>query len=1797
MISTVRALVGSVCLAVALQAQAPVIRTYAGGFIGDGGLATQAAIYEPRRAVVAPDGTIYIADIPNYRVRRVTTDGRITTYAGTGEAGYTGNGGPATQAQMRDTFGVAMDSRGNVYVSEVLNGVVRRISPDGRISLFAGNGRTEPARNSGIPATATSVGYPKSLAVDRQDNVYICDQDYNFVYRVTPQGVLSVIAGTGRSESSGDNGLAIQASLNSPADVAVDAAGNIYISERLGHRIRRINPQGVITTFAGNGQPGQTPDGIDATFSQFNRPHGLFLIGNELYVADSWNHRIKVIRNGTVTTVAGTTQGFSGDGGPALQARFNEPMGVTADAAGNLIISDTMNRRLRRLTRATGRLDTIAGAGDALLTGDSGPALGAFLLLPSQMYLDPSGSLLVSDPGRSRVRIIDRNGLISTFAGSDVQGSAGDGGPANQAQLNNPNGIAGDGRGTYYIADSRNHRIRRVDSTGRISTFAGTVQGYQGDGGPAAQARFNEPWGVALNTTTGDLFIADTQNHCIRRVDRNGQVSRFAGVCAAAGGFQDGEAATARFNQPRALVVGPDGSVFVADSANNRVRRILNNTVTTYAGNGRTNWYEPLTGDGGPATGSPVQAPSALAIDAAGNLFVCEEAWAYVRRVDARTGIITRYAGRGDYGYAGDEGPALDALLYSPNGLAVDRDGTLYIGDFLSGRVRVVSSPLATTLVTFQTSPPGLRVLVNGREVMHGTQLRWIPGAAQSISAPPTQGSGDTRYVFRRWSSGDAAAQQVTAPAAPLVLTAFFDTQFRLTADRVGEGTLDISPVSAEGGFYPQGATVRLAASPAEGWNFNGFSGDAPSGETEVAVTMSAPRRVVANFAAPAPDLSLSPAALTFRVQQGAAPGAEQLVTVASTGAALNFVPDTGASWLRIAASADVTPAVLRVTVNPAGLAAGTYRAALAAQTPEGTRVQIPVSLEVSPAAVRPELVLSSDLIEVSTAAGTRSETRSVNITSSTGAPVRFGWRVLSGAPFLNLSVPDGASTTPAQLRLDLAPSALAPGTYPARIEVTSPDTATQRQIIAVNLLVRPETPRQLSATVPQLSFRFQQPAAGAGEIPPAQTFDVTANAPATRFFFRAAVAAQQAWLVARVANNELNPLAPAALTVSVNPAGLTPGLYEGAVELRLSAAGDVVARVPVRLEVAAPQTSQISMDRTEVRLSAPAGVAPQPLVWSVNNRGTAPVSVAVSTGDSWVNPVVQRPTAGVGSPAIIRVDPSPVGLPPGVYASTVVVSGGGQSLNVPVVLTVNPAPRALVVPLSSVTLEGRAGAETTGTVELQVTGADVVPFDAAVSTTDGGDWLRLESVPGDVAPGRPARVGLRADGRNLTADVEYFGRVRFTSPLTNNTEEVVIRAMFSSQSQVQVRPAGVILTGGAGREIQVSFLPGTRAAIEPVQDWIRVSSATVELDGNTGVGTFTVQMDPAGLPPGPVRGSVKISFPGRDPVYVGVTGVATAPTGSGASAEISCTANRLLPIFSSSPFGVVARPGVAVQTDVAVVDNCGRIVPGLALAASFSSGDRPVDLQPGADGIWRATWTPRGAPEQDSRVEIRVDAAGPEGTLPVDATQFPLNAVFTSLRSNAPVVDQGTPFASPGLGQRQLAGAPGGRVVIQGQGLADTVIRSNQGAPVLGTTGVTVGGTAVPVIAVSPTTVEIQLPPNLPANVTLPVVISRGRQLSTPERLSIAQEFPVAVGVGAAVSSSPFQTAAPALHVLLTGVSGRNPERLTVKVGDVSCQVQSLQPVRGEPGIFLARVRGCGNVPERLSLETPRVVIARQSR
>ena len=641
---------------------------------GDGGEAVAARLAYPEAVALDGSGALYIADRDNHRIRRVDGAGTITTLAGTGDRGYSGDGGPAVEARLNGPTGIAVDSEGALYIADRDNHRIRRVDGAGTITTVAGTGeRGYSHSENGGPAVEAQLNYPTDVAVDEAGNLYIADTWNRRIRRVDQAGIITTVAGNGGVGFGGGGRPAVRVSLDFPSGVAVDGSGNLYIAESGNGRVFRVDVSGTLTTVAGTGERGYSGDGGPAVEAQLAEPKGVAMdkAGN-LYIADSWNHRIRrVDPGGTLTTVAGTGErGFGGDGGAAATAQLNYPTGVAVDEAGNLYIADRNNHRIRRVDPG-GTITTVAGTGESGYSRDGVPAAGAWLHTPQKVAVDEAGALYIADSGNHRVRRVDPGGTITTVAGVGERGYSGDRGPAAEAWLYHPGGVAVDGSRNLYIADTWNHRIRRVAPSGTITTVA---------------ARLSFPRGVAVDDS-GILYIADREDHRIRRVDASGNLTTIAGTRESGFSGDGGLAGAAQLHLPGGVAVDGKGNLYIADTWNHRIRRVdVSGTITTVAGIGGA--YE--SGGAGPAAEAVLHYPQGVAVDGAGNLYIADTDSHRIRRVDV-SGTLTTIAGTGQAGYGGDGGLASAAQLNYPTGVAVDDEGNVYVADSRNHRIRVLT--------------------------------------------------------------------------------------------------------------------------------------------------------------------------------------------------------------------------------------------------------------------------------------------------------------------------------------------------------------------------------------------------------------------------------------------------------------------------------------------------------------------------------------------------------------------------------------------------------------------------------------------------------------------------------------------------------------------------------------------------------------------------------------------------------------------------------------------------------------------------------------------------------------------------------------------------------------------------------------------------------------------------------------------------------------------------------------------------------------------------------------------------
>ena len=644
-------------------------------------------------------GNMYIAMREHNIISRIDTKGTMTRYAGSGQSGFSGDGGPAANASFRVPAGLAFDSEGNLYIADRENHRVRKVDPKGYISTFAGIGEAGFSGDEG-PAVKARLNLPSGVVVDKKGNLYISDRSNDRIRVVDKKGVIRTYAGSGVAGFQGDAGPALKAQLDKPFGIALDETKNLYIADRNNNRVRKVSPDGIITTVAGDGGFFFMGDNGPAYRASVAAPTGVALDSKgNLYIADRNNNRVRVVdRTGMIRTVVGTgQQDYNGDSEVARETNLYLPFGLTVDSNDNLLVIDRSHYRIRRIDPKSGQVETVAGNGVKLFAGDGGPATGATLSFPHGMSVDKEDNLIFSDKGHFRIRKITPDGIINTIGGNGLRGNVGDNIPALEANFYNVTTIVQNPKGEMFMASPSGFvsLIRRFDSKGIIHDFIDTAtpkyresisnskyKGLVQKGAVATITQFSD----IVFDPNGNLFTSDRLNHQIRKIDTEGNVSTIAGTGDSDHYGDNGPALEAAFRDPNALASDSEGNIYIADTANNLIRKIdTNGIVTTFAGNGE----HSDSGDGGPALKASIRSMDDIEFNPAGELHILGTNTHKVRKI-TKDGKIMTVAGKGYAGFFGDGGSATKAMLKNPAAISFDSKGNMYIADMGNNRIRKV---------------------------------------------------------------------------------------------------------------------------------------------------------------------------------------------------------------------------------------------------------------------------------------------------------------------------------------------------------------------------------------------------------------------------------------------------------------------------------------------------------------------------------------------------------------------------------------------------------------------------------------------------------------------------------------------------------------------------------------------------------------------------------------------------------------------------------------------------------------------------------------------------------------------------------------------------------------------------------------------------------------------------------------------------------------------------------------------------------------------------------------------------
>jgi sugar lactone lactonase YvrE len=805
------------------------------GFPGLGsvdGVGGAAQFNQPGAVATDVNGNVYVADTYNHTIRKLTPPGIITTIAGL--ASFPGHtDGMNSAARFNYPAAIAVDTNGNLFVGDLGNALIRKLTPSGTnwiVSTIAGS-VTNFGTADGIGTNATFGGI-QGIAVDNSGKtVYVADTDNNRIRRVLLTGSNWVVTTLVGGSQGGLDGTNAAAQFDGLTSIVVDTASNIFVADTFNSTVRKVSPVGtnwVVTTIAGSFYVTGTADGTNGA-ARFNSPAGIALdSANNLIVSDSGNNNLrkmsKVGTNWVVTFLAGSPTGtsYGSTDGTGANALFSGPVSVAVDGTGTIYVAEVINNEIRVVTSA-GIVSTAAG-----LAGSSGGANGtgsdARFNNPFGLTASKSGNLFVADNRNHTIRKITAAGVVSTLAGVTTNAGSVDGVGGN-ARFAFPAGVVLDNAGNFYVTDSGSNIIRKITAAGVVSTIAGLAGNAGSANGTNNVARFNLPLGLAIDAAT-NLYVVDAGNHTIRRISpvgTNWVVTTIAGL-AGVNGSANGTNSAARFYSPVGITVDSATNLYVADQNNNTIRKLTpagtNWVVSTIAG---------LAGSGGGADGIGSAArffvPDAIAADAGGNLYVADFLGQSIRKLTlSDTNWVVSTIG-GTYTKVGSaDGAGSAAQFHAPGGIAVDSAGTLYVSDSANNTIRkgVFSAFVGLNQAAFNAPP--------------------LTGQLKVVLLPP-EANGQWRFAWELgWHNSGEVISNLAQANYPVQFRSVpgyvtIQTNFNvstLTNTLVVVTNLYYPTVNDGGTGGPGSLTVNITPNspPGSGWRFLGEPGWRAPGST-----------------------------------------------------------------------------------------------------------------------------------------------------------------------------------------------------------------------------------------------------------------------------------------------------------------------------------------------------------------------------------------------------------------------------------------------------------------------------------------------------------------------------------------------------------------------------------------------------------------------------------------------------------------------------------------------------------------------------------------------------------------------------------------------------------------------------------------------------------------------------------------------------------------------------------------------------------------------------------------------------
>ena len=620
----------------------------------------------------------------------VTAQGQYQWTNFAGLPGGQGNvDGTGNAARFDQPWGSAVDSSGNLYVADSSNHVIRKVTPAGVVTTLAG--QVGVAGFTDGTGTGAQFSAPAGVTFDSAHNVfYVADRNNNAIRKITLSGVVTTLAGgsggTGGSGSADGTGTAAQ--FFAPSSLAQDTSFNLYVTDSGNNTIRKVTSTGVVTTLAGSAGQTGTTDG-SGTAARFSNPSGIAFDGsNTLYVCDTGNSTIrKATVFGAVTTFAGNPAFPSTLDGTGTAAHFKSPSGLTRSSTGVLYVTDPSDNVVRKIT-ATGVVSTLAGSAGSSGSAD-GTGSAARFSSPYGASTDSSGNVYVSDYGNSTIRKVTSTGVVTTLAGEPSHDGSVDG-TGTAARFAYPNSVAVDASGNVFVADTDNHTIRMITSAGVATTLAGSPGQNGSADGTGSAARFDTPTSVAVDAG-GNVYVADSNNATVRKVTLAGVVTTMAGSPGSSG-TADGTGSAARFSNPYGVAVDASGTVYVADQGNNTLRKVTAaGVVTTLAGSAGLSGSADGTG-----AAARFSTPSGVAVDGGGSVYVADSGNSTLRKVTP-AGVVTTLAGSVGQ-FASVDGTGSAASFDTPLGVAVDGGGNVYVADNSDTIRKVTPAGVVTTI-------------------------------------------------------------------------------------------------------------------------------------------------------------------------------------------------------------------------------------------------------------------------------------------------------------------------------------------------------------------------------------------------------------------------------------------------------------------------------------------------------------------------------------------------------------------------------------------------------------------------------------------------------------------------------------------------------------------------------------------------------------------------------------------------------------------------------------------------------------------------------------------------------------------------------------------------------------------------------------------------------------------------------------------------------------------------------------------------------------------------------------------